>query len=122
MKTSDSHSQANQGSPGRVNEKMSVVGTRPFFTIHSPVRICQPVSESVSSHPTPVVHQKSTRIGIKKARSDREGRNGLTDRSGDLKPKGDCGLSSAAASSIVPPSRTTTGNHARHRRMVDQAR
>ena len=79
MKTSESHSQANQGAPARVNEKMSTVGTRPFSRIHSPVRICHPVSESVSSHPTPVVHQKSTRIGIKKARSDRDGRNGLCD-------------------------------------------
>src|SRR5262245_51917969 len=73
MKTSESHSQANQGSPALVKENMSAVGTRPFFRIHSPVRMCHPVSESVSSHATPDVHQNSTRIGITKARSDKDG-------------------------------------------------
>src|SRR5580704_3886491 len=73
IETSDSHSHANHGSPYLVKEKISVVGTRPFARIHSPARICHPVSESASSQPTPLVHQKSTKIGIRKARSDKEG-------------------------------------------------
>src|SRR4029077_483588 len=73
IETSESHSQANHGWPSFVNEKRSVAGTRRFFNIHSPVRTCQPVSESVSSQATPVGHQNKTRIGIKKERSDRDG-------------------------------------------------
>ena len=57
-----------------MNEKMSTAGTRPLLRIHSPVRMCHPVSESVRSQPTPVVHQNNTRIGIRKAASDRDGR------------------------------------------------
>src|SRR2546428_10323278 len=34
--------------------------------------MCHPVSESVSSHPTPVVHQNRTRIGVRKASSARD--------------------------------------------------
>src|SRR5262245_18400189 len=73
MKTSESHAQANQCSAALVKENMSAVGTRPLFRIHSPVRMCHPVSESVRSHPTPDVHQNSTRLGITKARSDKDG-------------------------------------------------
>src|SRR5581483_5520128 len=73
MSTSDSHSHANHGQPGFVNEKMSTAGTRPFLRIHSPTRTCHPVSESVRSQPTPVVHQNNTRIGIRNATSDRGG-------------------------------------------------
>ena len=115
MKTSESHSQANQGSPARMNEKMSTAGTRPFSRIHSPVRICHPVSESVSSNPTPVVHQKSTRIGIKKAKSERDGRNGLYGWNDGAAPTSDCEPFSVAASSIVPLSWTRTGQLPRRR-------
>ncbi len=120
MKTSESHSQANQGLPALVNEKMSAVGTRRFSRIHSPVRICHPVSESLSSHPTPVVHQKSTRIGIKKARSDRDGTNGLCNWNDGAAPTSDCEPFSVAASDIAPPSRPSTRNHFRRRRTVDR--
>src|SRR5262249_29416273 len=42
----------------------------------SPVRMCQPVSESVSSQPTPVVDQNRTRMRSRKARSDKVGISG----------------------------------------------
>ena len=44
-----SHSHANQGAPGLEKEKMSRIGTQPLARIHSPVRMCQPVSQSLSS-------------------------------------------------------------------------
>src|ERR1017187_3602373 len=54
-KTSLSHSHANHGAPGLVKEKMSRAGTHPWAIIHSPVRMCQPVSQSPTSVFTPVV-------------------------------------------------------------------
>src|SRR5215470_4997374 len=76
MTMSESHSHATHGLPVIVNEKMSALGIRPLVKIQSPVRICQPVSESVSSHPTPVVDQNRTRIGSRKARSESVGVSG----------------------------------------------
>jgi hypothetical protein len=102
MKTSESHSQANHGFPAIVNEKTSVVGTRPLFNIHSPARICQPVSESVSSHPTPVVDQNSTTIGIKKARSDNDGKNEPHESSREVALAITFGCSSVPAPNILP--------------------
>src|SRR5579864_5138365 len=76
MITSESHSHAIQGWPPLVNENESTTGTPPLCKMTSPVRMCQPVSESVSSQPTPVVDQNRTRMGSRKARSDRVGISG----------------------------------------------
>src|SRR5713101_6220945 len=102
MKTSESHSQANQGFPAIVNDQTSAVGTWPFFKTHSPARICQPESESVSSQPTPVVHQNSTTIGIKKARSDNDGKNEPHESSSEVGLASAFGCSSVPAPNILP--------------------
>src|SRR5580698_6225733 len=66
--TSDNHSQANQGAPGFENENRSVVGTACLARMYSPVRMCQPVSPSISSDFQPLApHTKSqTRMATKK--------------------------------------------------------
>src|ERR1039457_7088338 len=51
--TSLNHSHANHGAPGLVKENTSRMGTHPLAIIHSPVRMCQPVSQSPSSVFTP---------------------------------------------------------------------
>lgn len=75
MTTSESHSQAIHVCPSLVNENGSVLGMLLCSNTQSPVRICQPVSESVSNHPTPFVHQNSATKGSRKARSVNEGRH-----------------------------------------------
>src|SRR5438477_65601 len=75
--TSDNHSQANQGWPGLENEKISRVGMRPCARIHSPVRMCQPVSPSLSSDFSPCIRPNRNTIGVRKAKSARDG-NSLT--------------------------------------------
>src|SRR5579872_1258626 len=76
MITSESHSHAIQGWPPIVNENESTTGTPPLCKMTSPVRMCQPVSESVRSQPTPVVDQNRMRMGSRKARSDSVGMSG----------------------------------------------
>src|SRR5260370_40434596 len=73
--TSDSHSHAYQGAPGFEKEKMSRTGTHPLAIIHSPVRMCQPVSQSLSSVFTPSMRPKTYAMGMRKAKSASEGRN-----------------------------------------------
>src|ERR1035437_2921376 len=72
-RTSLSHSQANQGAPGLVKEKMSRVGTQPWARIHSPLRMCQPVSQSPSSVFTPSKRPKRKTMGMRKAKSASDG-------------------------------------------------
>ena len=71
--TSDSHSQANHGAPGLENEKMSRIGTQPLARIHSPVRMCQPVSQSLSSVLTPSMRPNRNAMGMRKAKSASDG-------------------------------------------------
>src|ERR1022692_2526825 len=74
-KTSLSHSHANHGAPGLVKEKMSRAGTHPWAIIHSPVRMCQPVSQSPSSVFTPSMRPKRSAMGTRKAKSASDGNN-----------------------------------------------
>src|ERR1035438_4495031 len=60
-RTSLNHSQANHGAPGLVKEKTSRKGTHPWAIIHSPVRMCQPVSQSPSSVLVPSMRPNSHR-------------------------------------------------------------
>ena len=68
-----SHSHANQGSPGFEKEKMSRSGTQRLARIHSPVRMCQPVSQSLSSVFTPSIRANRNAIGMRKAKSASDG-------------------------------------------------
>src|ERR1035438_3338002 len=63
-KTSLSHSHANHGAPGLVKEKMSRAGTHPWAIIHSPVRMCQPVSQSPSLFSAALVRTPRARVLI----------------------------------------------------------
>jgi hypothetical protein len=71
--TSASHSQANQGWPGRVNENGSDTGTRPVLRTNSPVRICQPVSPSDSSPRAPCGNAKAAINSVAKNTSSSVG-------------------------------------------------
>ena len=71
--TSDNHSHAYQGSPALENEKRSRAGTPWLATIHSPVRMCQPVSQSASSVLTPSIRPNRNTIGIRNAKSASDG-------------------------------------------------
>lgn len=71
--TSLSHSHANHGEPGLENEKMSRIGTQPLAIIHSPVRMCQPVSQSLSSVLTPSMRPKRNAMGMRNAKSASDG-------------------------------------------------
>ena len=73
--TSLSHSHANHGAPGFEYENMSRIGTNPLAMIHSPVRMCHPVSQSRSSAFTPSIRPNRYTIGMRKAMSAIEGRN-----------------------------------------------
>ena len=53
---------------------MSVFGTRPFWRIHSPVRMCHPVSPSQSSHWAPFMRTNRKIRGIRNATSVSDGR------------------------------------------------
>ena len=71
--TSDNHSHAYQGWPARENENMSRTGTQWWATIHSPVRICQPVSQSLSRVLTPSRRTNRNTMGMRNAKSASEG-------------------------------------------------
>src|ERR1700676_2979878 len=72
--TSDSHSQANQGAPGFENENRSCVGTAWFTRMYWPVRMCQPVSPSISNDFQPLAPQiKSQAINATKKKSAKDG-------------------------------------------------
>ena len=72
-RTSLSHSHANHGAPGLEKEKMSRIGTQPLAIIHSPVRMCQPVSQSLSRVFTPSMRPKRNAMGMRKAKSASDG-------------------------------------------------
>src|ERR1043165_4802217 len=72
-RTSLSHSHAYQGWPGLEKEKTSCVGTQPRWRIHSPVRMCQPVSQSLSRVLTPSIGPNRKTIGMRKAKSFSDG-------------------------------------------------
>src|SRR5580658_8137277 len=72
---SESHSQANHAPSGFEYEKMSCAGTAWLAAIHSPVRICQPVSQSPSRFCIPSIRPKRNAIGMRNAKSSMEGRN-----------------------------------------------
>ena len=55
------------------NEKMSLRGTRPCARIHSPMRICQPVSPSPSRVRMPSSLAKINTSGVRNARSVSDG-------------------------------------------------
>src|SRR5271168_3860174 len=78
---SESHSQANQGAAGLENENRSSVGTRPWAKIHSPVRMCQPVSPSANKtfHPLGPAINNHTNTAIKK-KSVKEGTSACPQR------------------------------------------
>src|SRR2546427_6238054 len=101
MSTSDSHSHANHCDSGFVKEKMSTAGTRPVLRIDSPVRMCHPVSESVRSQLTSVVHQNNTTIGIRKAKSDSDGTGQCRAAKETVADSIDCSCSSVRVSGIV---------------------
>src|SRR5579871_1431668 len=72
--TSDNHSHANHGAPGFENENRSCVGTERFAKMYSPVRMCQPVSPSISSDFHPLAPQiKSQAMIATKKKSENEG-------------------------------------------------
>src|SRR5271170_1911317 len=72
--TSESHSHANQGAPGFENENRSCVGTLWFRRMYSPVRMCQPVSPSISSDFQPLApHTKSQVRMATKKQSENDG-------------------------------------------------
>src|ERR1035438_8640901 len=73
--TSLNHSHANHGAPGLVKEKTSRKGTHPLAIIHSPVRMCQPVSQSPSSVLVPSMRPNKYRRGMRNAKSASDGRN-----------------------------------------------
>src|SRR5207253_6602517 len=56
-------------------ENMSCNGTRWFLRIHSPVRMCQPVSQSLSSVFTPSIRPNRKAMGTRKAKSASDGSN-----------------------------------------------
>src|ERR1019366_2396831 len=74
-RTSLSHSHANQGAPGLVKEKTSRNGTHPWAMIHSPVRMCQPVSQSPSIVVAPSMCPNKYRMGMRNTKSASDGRN-----------------------------------------------
>src|SRR5271157_2572778 len=71
--TSASHSHANHTSPGLEKENTSCVGTRWFEMIHSPVRMCHPVSQSPSSVFTPSRRPNRSAMGVRNAKSASDG-------------------------------------------------
>src|SRR5215471_18687366 len=72
--TSLSHSQANQGWPALENENRSWVGTACCLRIYSPVRMCQPVSPSISSAFQPLApHTNNQASNAMKKQSENDG-------------------------------------------------
>src|ERR1700722_8939357 len=72
--TSVSHSQANQGAPGRENENRSCVGTAWCARMYCPARMCQPVSPSPNNDFQPLAPKMNNQLtSAMKKRSDIEG-------------------------------------------------
>src|ERR1700693_4961712 len=72
--TSVSHSQANHGWPAFENENKSWVGTAWCARIYSPVRMCQPVSPSISSAFQPLApHTNSQASRAIQKQSEKDG-------------------------------------------------
>src|SRR5579863_4092501 len=70
--TSDSHSQANHGCPARENENRSTAGAARCAKIHSPVRMCHPVSPSARN---PCQPEDSTTNSATRKQSASDGAN-----------------------------------------------
>src|ERR1700722_21035634 len=72
--TSVSHSQANQGAPGRENENKSRVGTLCCSRMYWPVRMCHPVSPSPSNDIQPLAPEMNSHtISAIKKQSETDG-------------------------------------------------
>src|SRR5258708_11462461 len=66
-------SHANHGAPGLVKENTSCCGTLPLARIHSPVRMCHPVSPSPSIDVAPCIFVNRKTSGNKNATSVSDG-------------------------------------------------
>src|SRR5579862_6894245 len=71
--TSASHSQANHGALGLLNENKSWEGTERISNIYSPVRMCQPVSPSASKEIQPLPSANTQMSNARKRQSESDG-------------------------------------------------